>query len=283
MKKHLILLPVALLATLGGCDQLQTSLNNNAGNADQVQAPVTPAAPAGETIATVNGAPITQEVLDVYMTQRAAKGGNQEAPREDVMKELVSLELMSQEAVRQGLDKDPAVAATLNQLQRSTLAGAAIQSFITANPVSDEAVQEAYDKQFGTPGKEYKARHILLDNEEDAKAVIGMLDSGRDFSELAKEKSTGPSGPSGGELGWFSAGQMVTEFSDATAALEKGSYSKAPVKTQFGWHVIMLDDVRDSTPPPFEDVKERIRMVLANQQLQAHVAALRESASVDIE
>jgi peptidyl-prolyl cis-trans isomerase C len=280
MKKYSILLPVALLAALGGCDQLQTSLDNNAGNTDE--APAAPAAPAGEAIATVNGAAITQQVLDVYMNQRMAKGGNQEASQEDVMKELVSLELMSQEAARQGLDKDPAVAATLNQLQRSTLAGAAIQAFITANPVSDEAVQEAYDSQFGAPGKEYKARHILLDNEEDAKSVIGMLDSGRDFSELAKEKSTGPSGPSGGELGWFSAGQMVAEFSEATAAMEKGTYSKTPVKTQFGWHVIMLDDVRDSTPPPFEDIKERIRMVLANQQLQAHVAGLRETASVDI-
>ncbi len=88
-----------------------------------------------------------------------------------------------------------------------------------------------------------------------------MLDTGRDFSELAKEKSTGPSGPSGGELGWFGAGQMVKPFADAAATMDKGTYSKTPVQTEFGWHVIMLDDVRDSTPPPFEDVKDRLKIL----------------------
>jgi len=280
MKNRHTLLLVALLATLGGCDQLQTSLDPDSGTSDDTTG--MSAAPGGEIVATVNGSSITQPVVEVYQSQRLAKGGKQEATTEVAVNELITLELMRQEAVAQGLDKESHTAATLNQLQRSALAGAAIQTFFEAHPVSDEAVKEAYDTQVGVPAQEFKARHILVETEDEAKNIIGMLDSGRDFSELAKEKSTGPSGPSGGELGWFSAGQMVPEFSAAAAALEKGSYTKTPVKTQFGWHVIMLDDTRDSTPPPFEDVKERIKMLLANQQLQAHIAELREAASIDI-
>jgi peptidyl-prolyl cis-trans isomerase C len=153
---------------------------------------------------------------------------------------------------------------------------------MNSNPVSDESAQELYDAQIGKAGKEYSARHILLENEEDAKAVIAQLDEGADFSELAKEKSTGPSGSSGGKLGWFGAGQMVAPFSEATAKLNKGEYTKEPVQTQFGWHVIILDDTRESNPPSFEDVKDRLKMLLANQQLQQHVEELKNSATIDI-
>ncbi|MGD2112724.1 MAG: peptidylprolyl isomerase, partial [Gammaproteobacteria bacterium] len=142
--------------------------------------------------------------------------------------------------------------------------------------------KQFYDTQVGVPGKEYKARHILVETEDEAKDIITRLDDGVDFSELAKEKSTGPSGPSGGELGWFGAGQMVKPFADAAAAMEKGTYSKTPVQTEFGWHVIMLDDMRDSTPPPFDDVKERLKVLLTNQNLQQHISELRESASIDL-
>ena len=112
--------------------------------------------------------------------------------------------------------------------------------------------------------------------------IIKMLDEGGDFVELAKEKSTGPSGPQGGELGWFNVGQMVKPFSDATAKLEKGNYTRTPVKTQFGWHVIRLEDTREGTPPPFEDVKDRLRIMLANQKLQQHVEQVRSAAQIDI-
>ncbi|MGB5539384.1 MAG: peptidylprolyl isomerase [Gammaproteobacteria bacterium] len=237
---------------------------------------------SGEVVATVNGTPITEEVFDVYSGQRAAKAQNSEATRESILNELVALELMRQEAATKGLASTPLVAATINQLERSTMAGAAIKSFMESNPVTDEDAKKFYDEQVGVPGKEYKARHILLENEDEAKNVISMLDTGRDFSELAKEKSTGPSGPSGGELGWFGAGQMVKPFADAAATMDKGTYSKTPVQTEFGWHVIMLDDVRDSTPPPFEDVKDRLKMLIANQGLQQHINTLRESATIEL-
>jgi peptidyl-prolyl cis-trans isomerase C len=223
-------------------------------------------------------------VLDVYASQRKAQAGNNEQANseEAVLNELISLELMRQDAVSKGLNKQPIVIAALDQQTRTALAGAAIKDFMASNPVSDEAAQALYDEQIGVAGKEYNARHILVADEETANEVIKLLDSGSDFSELAKEKSTGPSGPSGGKLGWFGADQMVKPFSEATATLEKGAYTKTPVQTQFGWHVIILDDTRESTPPPFDDVKDRIKLLLANQQLQQYIESMKSSASIDI-
>lgn len=271
------LLPVfAALLIVSGCDQMQTALPTSQGSGSSS------AALEGEAIATVNGSKITQDVFDVYMGQRASKTNNAEADRATILNELVALELMRQEAVKKGLGNTTLVASTLNQLERSTLAGAAIKNFMDGNQISDEDARKFYDEQVGVPSKEYKARHILVKTEDEAKALIAELDGGKDFSELAKEKSTGPSGPSGGELGWFGAGQMVKPFADAAAAMEKGTYSKTPVETEFGWHVIMLDDTRDSTPPPFDDVKERLKLLLANKKLQDHINTLRESATIEI-
>jgi peptidyl-prolyl cis-trans isomerase C len=237
----------------------------------------------GVVIATVNNSPLTQDVLDIYATQRKAQGGEEQANSEEaILNELISLELMRQDSVNKGLNTQPFVVAAIDQQTRTALAGAAIKDFMANNPVSDEAAQALYDEQIAVAGKEYSARHILVDDEETANEVIKLLDSGSDFSELAKEKSTGPSGPSGGELGWFGADQMVKPFSDATASLEKGAYTKTPVQTQFGWHVIILDDVRESSPPPFDDVKDRIKLLLANQQLQQYVESMKSSAVIDI-
>jgi peptidyl-prolyl cis-trans isomerase C len=268
---------IAALVLIAGCDQMQTALKSGPA-ADNQSAAMT-----GDVIATVNGAPITQQVLDVYKQQRAAKGAKLDESNPDApLNELISLELMRQEAVSNGADADPAISATLNQLERSTMAGAAIKTFMTNNTVTDEEARETYDTKIGVGGKEYNARHVLVETEDEAKEIIKLLDDGGDFAELAKQKSTGPSGSSGGELGWFGPGQMVEPFSDATAALEKGSYTKEPVQTQFGWHVILLEDTRDSTPPPFEDVKDRLKLMLTNQKLQEHIAQIRTDAKIDI-
>jgi peptidyl-prolyl cis-trans isomerase C len=269
---------LAALALVAGCDKLPSTGQTDA-TAPAASAPVV----EGVVVATVNGTPLTQSVLDVYSAQRKSQSANPEdSNQEDVLNELIALELMRQESVSKGLNAQPMVVAALNQQERTALAGAAIKDFMNSNPVSDEAAQELYDAQIGKPGKEFNARHILVETEDEARAVIALLDQGSDFSELAKEKSTGPSGSSGGKLGWFGAGQMVAPFSEATAKLEKGEYTKEPVQTQFGWHVIILDDTRESTPPPFEDVKDRLKMLLANQQLQQHVEELKNSASIEI-
>jgi peptidyl-prolyl cis-trans isomerase C len=283
MNRYLqILLPVSLLV-LSGCDQLQTPRDTAPGASGQAAAGATSAAPTGAVVATVNGTAITQSVVDVYTAQRKARQPAGDADdRNAIIEELVNLELMRQESLSKGLDSQPEIVATLDQQQRTVLAGAAIKNFMQTNPVSDEQLRQVYDTQIGVPSTEYNARHILVETKEAAEQVIGLLGEGRDFAELAKEKSTGPTGKNGGSLGWFSSKQMVAPFSEAVATMEKGAYSKEPVQTQFGWHVILLEDSRESTPPPFEDVKDRLKMAVTNQQLQQHLQQVRQSAQVDI-
>jgi peptidyl-prolyl cis-trans isomerase C len=269
-----LLLSVALLL-VAGCDQLQPQEEPAA----SAEMPV----PPGTVLATVNGEPITRPVFNIYKQLRnSQKPGNSGDADDVVLDELISLEVMRQESINNGLDTEPSVVATLNQQQRTVLAGAAIKEFLAENPVSDEAVRELYDTQIGAPTMEYKARHILVKSREEAEEIIGVLDEGGDFETLAREKSTGPSGKSGGQLGWFSPSQMVKPFADATATLEKGSYTREPVETQFGWHVILLEESRENTPPAFEDIKDRLKILAANQQLQQHIRELRADATIKI-
>ena len=270
---------IASLAVVAGCDQLQSTGDTGGSSSVTDRAPVV----EGVIIATVNGQPITQSQLDVYGSQRKQPSNAPEAnSKEVIMKELISLELMRQDGVSKGLDKQPIVIATIDQQERTAIAGATIKDFMTKHPVTDEDAKKVYDEKMSAPVKEFNARHILVKEQEEAESIIKLLDSGSDFSELAKEKSTGPSGPSGGELGWFTENQMVKPFSAAAAELEKGQYTKTPVETQFGWHVILLEDSRESTPAPFDDVKDRIKLLLANQQLQQHIEEMRSAATIDI-
>jgi peptidyl-prolyl cis-trans isomerase C len=273
---------IASLAMVAGCDQSPSAGGSGSNDTAMAIAAETPAV-EGVVIATVNGQPITQAELDIYKTQRKSPSSDPEANADEViMKELVSLELMRQDAIKKGLDKQPMVIATIEQQERTALAGAAIQDFMSNNPVTDEDARKVYDEKMSTPSREFNARHILVKEKEEAEAIIKLLDSGSDFSELAKEKSTGPSGPKGGELGWFNETQMVAPFAEATAQLEKGQYTKTPVQTQFGWHVIILDDSRESTPAPFDDVKDRIKMLLVNQKMQQHVEDMRNTATIEM-
>ncbi|MGB5440441.1 MAG: peptidylprolyl isomerase [Gammaproteobacteria bacterium] len=280
--RNLVLLLASVLV-IGGCDKLQTALTGN--NAEDTMAISTMAEsapqPAGKVLATVNGKPITEDVFDIYIKTRKPQNSGEEAnSQEAVLDELIALELMRQEGENNGVASRPMVVALMDQQRRSALASAAVNDFVQSNQTSDEDAQKVYDKQIGNAGKEYNARHILLATREEAVDVIAALEGGADFSELAMEKSTGPSGKNGGTLGWFAAGQMVKPFSDATAALEAGSYTSEPVETQFGWHVIILDESRDITPPPFDDVKERLKLLIVNQKLQQHINEIKASADI---
>lgn len=272
-----LILPLSLLV-LQGCDQLQTPRDSIGGNGSS-----TSVAPAGPVMATVNGTALTKPVFEAYAAQRrAAAPAGEGSDDATILDELINLELMRQEGVNKGLEARPAVAALLDQQQRAVLARAAIQDFTNTNPVTDEMAKQMYDTQLGKPGKEYKASHILLKTQDEAVAIIGELDGGADFAELAKSKSTGPSGASGGQLGWFAPAQMVQPFSEAAAMLEKGNYSKEPVETQFGWHVILLEDTRERTPPSFDEVKDRLKLAMANKRLQEHLQEVRAAADIAI-
>jgi len=233
-----------------------------------------------DTIASVNGKVITTLERDTQSAQFKARGQN--ATDEQVVDELVSLSLMSQEAEKMGLDKTPEMAAEMKIMRARVLANALLTQFTEKLDLNDETLRAEYDKQIDTnETKEFKASHILLEDEGKAKEVIGELDDGADFAEAAKKYSTGPSGPNGGDLGWFDAGAMVPEFSQAVAKMEPGKHTAEPVKTDFGWHVIKLEDQRSKTPQPFETVKDQIRNMMLRDKVAEYIDGLHENATIE--
>lgn len=240
------------------------------------------ATPEENVVATVNGEAVTEDMLLVFAEQlnRRNAGGGQ-VNRDAALEQLINFVLVTQDVERQGIDKRPEVQRELAWQRRGMLVTLGMREYMQKHPVTDADIQAAYEdfvKQSGN--QEYKARHILLKTEDEAKAVIAELDKGADFAELAKTRSTGPSGKNGGDLGWFNPQQMVPEFSQATAAMTKGSYSSTPVKTQFGWHVIKLEDTRKSEPPSLDEVRQQLQAKLSNERIEAYISELRKKATI---
>ena len=240
---------------------------------------------AEDAVAIVNGKPITLKTYEFFLRQLQAEqpNANLSGNRQLVINELVNRELMYQDAVKKKLDKDPEVAFALEQLRINTLIQANLGKVAGSVDTSEARLKKEYDEKIAKANvSEYKARHILLKTEADAKAVIKELDSGAVFSDVAKAKSTGPTGPEGGDLGWFKASQMVPPFAQALTKMKKGSYSKQPVQTQFGWHVILLEDTRKATPPKYEDVKPQLANMLRGTEVNNYISNLRKNAKVEI-
>jgi peptidyl-prolyl cis-trans isomerase C len=238
------------------------------------------AADNDKVLATVNGAEITQQDYNHYLRNNN-KGGSMDRNR--VLDELISRELVYQDAMAQGLNKDKAVQEQLKNLRANIILGAALEKAMKSKPVTDAELKEIYQQQVSNYNvKEYKARHILLKSSGEAEKVITELDMGANFAELAKKRSTGPSAKQGGDLGWFAPQQMVSEFSQQVVKMEKGSYTKQPVQTKFGWHVIKLEDTRSAEPPSFESVKPKLKQLLEQQRLGAYIKGLRNNAKIDV-
>jgi peptidyl-prolyl cis-trans isomerase C len=173
------------------------------------------------------------------------------------------------------------VAASIELLKAKLLTQIAIQDYASNYQPSEEDIQKAYQEEYAEQsGIEYKARHILVKEQEEATALIEQLDGGADFAELAKNHSTGPTGKDGGDLGWFDAAQMVKPFSDALKEMEKGKFSSTPVKTQFGWHVILLEDTRETEAPSLDSVKDKIVNKLKQEALSDYMKGLRDSSKL---
>ena len=245
-----------------------------------------PAAAADDTVvATVNGQPITE--ADVKLAEGDLDQQFRQLPEDQrrgaALSALIEIRLMANKAVEKGLDKDAEFQRRMAFLKERALHSAFVEKEVAAT-VTDEAVRARYDKEMADtkPANEVRARHILVKTEEEAKAIIAELDGGKDFETLAKEKSTGPSGPNGGDLGYFRAGQMVPEFEAAAFAMEPGSYSKEPVKTQFGFHVIKVEDKRAVQPPAFDDVKENVKSLLLRETYFAMAKDIRNAAKVEV-
>ena len=181
-----------------------------------------------------------------------------------------------------GLDKKDNVQAQMALAQQAILIRAYIQDFVATNPVSDEAVRKAYDAIKGRAGdKEYKVRHILVATEDEAKAIITKLQTGEKFEDLAAQSTDPGSKGKGGDLGWSNPGMFVKPFSDAMIKLEKGQFTGVPVKSDFGYHVILLDDTRELKAPPFEEVKGQLSQRIQQQQVERHMLDLRSKAKVE--
>jgi peptidyl-prolyl cis-trans isomerase C len=231
-----------------------------------------------ETIFTVNGITVDSAVVDIYFENRLGQPGAQPTAeqRTALMAELRDIYLLSTQDVADELVKDPRLAAQIELQKHGARAQAVAADYISNVSVTEEEILAEYAEQIKqAPPLQFKARHILVASQGEAIDLITQLDGGADFQELAKEKSTGPSGPTGGDLGWFSPDQMVAPFSIAVAALEDGGYTSEPVQTQFGWHVILREESRESEPPTFESVRDVINQQVQQNKFQAHLETLR--------
>ncbi|MEO8937477.1 MAG: peptidylprolyl isomerase [Burkholderiaceae bacterium] len=230
-----------------------------------------PTIATAQNVAVVNNKAIPKAKADAVIAQ-LVKQGQQDSPelQTAVREDLVRREILMQEADKKGLAADPDVQAQLERARQQVLIGALAQDYFKANPPTDADIRAQYDvlvKETG--GKEYKARHILVEKEADAKAIIAKLKAGAKFEDLAKQSKDPGSAANGGELDWAPASTYVKEFGDALAKLPKGQTTQVPVKTNFGYHVIRLDDVRDAKVPTFEEAKPQIASaMMANQQWQ---------------
>jgi len=240
---------------------------------------------ANKNVATVNGKPISQATYDAYIKYKQAKipGFDPSQNKQAVIYELVGRELMYQDALNKKFDKDPDVIDQIAQQRINLLIKYAIKEATKDKQITDAEMKEEYDTQIKQANlKEYKARHILVKTEEEATKIIGQLEKNKPFAELAKAYSIGPTGKNGGELGWFNTSQMVPTFAQAVTELNKGNYTKKPVQTKFGWHVILLEDTRKREPPTYESVKRNLALILQNKRVKQYIDQLRKNADIKI-
>lgn len=243
----------------------------------------TAAAPVmAQNLAVVNGKPVPSSRADAMIKQMAAQG-QQDSPqlRAMVKEELVNREILMQEADKLGLSSSPEVKNQMEMARQSIVIRALVADYVKKNPVSEADMKAEYDKFKAQAGdKEYHARHILVEKEEDAKAIITKLKSGAKFEDLAKQSKDTGSAANGGDLDWAPPSAFVKPFSDAMIALQKGQITETPVQTQFGYHVIRLEDSRAAKVPSFEEVKPQIAESLQQQKLQAYQQELKKKAKI---
>jgi peptidyl-prolyl cis-trans isomerase C len=236
-----------------------------------------------EKVATVNGVAIPKSRVDLVVKAQAARGVADNAQlRSDIRERLIVREVVAQEATRKGLARNTEIQAQLDLARQEVMWQAYVADFVKRHPVNDAQLKAEYERLRVARGdKEYKARHILVEKEEEAKAIIADLKKGKKFEELAKQSKDPGSKDRGGELDWSSPSGYVKPFADAMVKLEKGKYTEQPVQTQFGWHVILVEDVRPTKFPGFDEVKPQLTERLQQQAFSKSVADLRAKAKVE--
>jgi peptidyl-prolyl cis-trans isomerase C len=239
---------------------------------------------AAQNVAIVNGKAVPTARVEVLAKQLAASGRPvTDEVRAQLKEEVVLREIFMQEAQKRGVAALPEYKDQMELARQTILIRALFADYEKKNPVTDAEIQAEYDKfAASNGGKEYRARHILVEKEDEAKAVIASIKGGAKFEDVAKKQSKDPgSGANGGDLDWANASSYVAEFSEAMVKLDKGQMTQEPVKSQFGWHIIRVDDVRQAQLPKFEEIKDQIAQQMKQQKVAAFQASLREKAKVE--
>lgn len=240
-----------------------------------------------QNAAVVNGVPIPQARMDYVSKMQTAQGQKEtEETRKQLKDALITREIIAQEAAKKGLDKTTDYQTQIDLARQQILVNAFLEDYLKKNEPTEADVRKEYDRvkaeQFNANNKEYKTRHILVKKEADAKAIISQLGKGGKFEDIAKKKSEDSgSKAKGGELDWTDGSNLVKPYADAMKALKKGETTKAPVQTQYGFHIIRVDDVRDPQFPPFEDVKEQVSKQLLAKQRDELIEGLRKKARIE--
>jgi len=243
------------------------------------------AANATQAIATVNGQPITQQDFDDYLKSRSTQTENQEAsPKPElIISELINRELIKQDSIKQGIEQNLTFIKKLGEIRNELLMSLALQNYLEKHPLEEAALKREYELRVAEAPNEYKVSHILVNTEEAANAILTELKAGKDFGELAKAKSLdSESAKNGGDLGWVNRQKVVSEFADSMEKMKTGELSSAPVKTQFGWHLLQVQDIRKMAAPTFEQVKDRLKSVLQSQQMQEYINGLKKEAKIEV-
>jgi peptidyl-prolyl cis-trans isomerase C len=252
------------------------------GKGQQAAAPEKPAAPP---VATVDGSPISRVEYDIYLKSLLQGRPTTELTteqRNQVLDEMVSMQVLATQAMKEGLDKDPEVAARVSVLRMRVLADTESQNYLKGKEPTEAEMKAEYDSAIAAMDKtEYHARHILVASKELAEQIIKKIKGGAKFEDVAKAESTDGSKTNGGDLGWFTLARMAKPFADAVKGLKKGEMTSAPVQTQFGWHVIRLEDTREVAPPPFDQVKQQVTNQVIQKKLQAYAEGLKKTAKVE--
>jgi peptidyl-prolyl cis-trans isomerase C len=274
--------PILLVAAVG----LLSACTRPAGDAAKPAAgKADTAAKATTVVATVNGKAIDSEMLNVFVQAVSQNPGAEVSAeqKKQMLDQLINMTLAAQAAEKDGLENDASVKARMQLVKTQLLAEAATEKYMKAHPVSESETKAEYDTQVANMPKEYKARHILVDSKEKADEIIKQLAAGGDFAKIAtKESKDAGSGKNGGDLGWFSAQSMVKPFADAVAGMEKGQTTPQPVQSEFGWHVIKLEDTRSPVAPAYDDVKQQVEVLSQRKKLQAYLDELRKTAKIQI-
>ncbi len=236
-----------------------------------------------ETVASVNGEPISKSAFDLYVQTIERQSGRQipESQKAEILDQYIGMRLAADAAEKRGVTKEPEVRDQLELARIKVIVDAALQKYLDEHPVNDDELKPEYDRQVAAMPREYHARHILVDDKATAEAITKEIKGGANFAEVAKKRSKDSSSESGGDLGWFTPDSMVKPFADAVVALKPGEVTSEPVHSRFGWHVIKLEESRASEPPPFEEVKDRVKEIVQRKKLQAYLEELRQGAKIE--